>query len=179
MQLNSPVNPETLLTTDRLLLRTWTLADAPFILDLLNTDGWLRFIGDRNIRTLEDAENYLKTVLIKGFETNGFGFWCMQDRESGLPVGMAGFVQREWLPGIDLGFALHPDYTGKGYAFEACEALMKKVNGRQGFETIFAITNRDNERSMLLLKRLGFRFLETILPPNEPETLNLFECKAP
>lgn len=162
-----------LFSTERLLLCQWSETDAPFILELLNTDGWLRYIGNRNITNVADAEHYIRTVLVKGFEDNRFGFWCVIEKQSEKAIGMVGYVQRDWLPGTDLGFALLPDFEGKGYAFEAAKLLVDQ-RSHFGFDELLAVTMKDNERSISLLKRLGFEVTGTVKVPDEDEELNLF-----
>jgi len=156
----------TILTTQRLYLRNFELTDAPFILELLNTPAWLQFIGDRNVKTEEDATAYLANRLIKGYE-NGFGFYVIMLKDKELPIGIAGFVKRAELPHVDIGYALLPAYEGKGYASEAATAVMEYGKNQLGFSTVLAIITADNHRSIRLAEQLGLRFYKEISMNNE------------
>lgn len=153
--------------TERLLLRQPTVDDAGFLLRIVNEPSWLRYIGDRNVHTIEEAKNYLLNGSIKSFETNGFGFGIVILKETGALIGMCGLVKRNFLEDIDIGFAFFPQYTGQGYAFEAADAMMKYAHGPLGINRIAAITTQDNESSIRLLKKLGFQVNKTIVVDGE------------
>lgn len=111
-----------ILTTDRLVLRQFSLSDTAFILELLNSPGWINFIGDRGIRTEKDAEEYLLNGPMKSYQKNGFGLAMIALKESGEGIGMCGLIKRESLADVDIGYALLPAYTGQGYAYEIAAA---------------------------------------------------------
>lgn len=146
------------LHTARLTLRPLAADDAAFVLELLNTPGWLRFIGDRKLRTEADARRYV----IEGPWTlraaEGFGMWRVGLRKGDVPVGLCGLLKRDSLPQPDLGFALLPAHFGNGYAEEASRALMGHGRDALGISRLLAITSPDNESSSRLLERLGFQF---------------------
>ena len=106
---------KTLLETERLRLREFTLSDANFVQQLVNTPSWIQFIGDRNIRTLEASQEYIQNNLQKSYEKNGYGLWLMQLKETSKPIGMCGLVNRQSLENVDIGFALLPTYERNGY----------------------------------------------------------------
>lgn len=160
--------------TNRLLLRQFTHKDAPFILKLLNTPGWLQYIGDSNVKSVEDAENYINNILIKGYATNGFGFWLVGLKDNATAVGMCGLVKREGLDNVDIGFAMLPDYYGKGYAYEAAFATLQYAENFLKLNDIVAICNADNVASGKLLEKLGFSFERMIRLPNIDEDVRLF-----
>ena len=143
-----------ILETERLLLRQPTIDDAEFLLRIVNEPSWLQYIGDRNVHTIEEAKNYLLNGSIKSFETNGFGFAIVIHKESGALIGMCGLVKRDFLEDVDIGFAYFPQYTGKGYAFEAADAMMKFAREHLFINRISAITTQDNESSIKLLKKI-------------------------
>ena len=147
-----------ILTTSRLLLREFTLSDAPFIRKLLNTPGWLQFIGDRGVATNGDAEQYLANGPMKSYVTNGFGLWCVCRIDDGSAVGMCGLLKRETLEHVDLGFAMLPDAHGMGYAREAAAATLAFAYERLGVVKMLAITSQTNARSIHLLEKIGFQF---------------------
>lgn len=163
-----------LASTERLLLRELTPDDAPFIFRLVNTEGWLQFIGDRGVRSVADAENYIANGPGKSYRVNGFGLWCMVEKTSGLAIGMCGLIRREGLEDVDIGFAVLPEYEGKGYVAEAGAATLRLAEKRFGIGRVVAITALNNERSIGLLHKLGFALEKTLFLPNDTEELNLF-----
>ena len=116
-----------LLETERLIIQQFTLADAPFILELLNTTSWIKYIGDRKIRTLEDAEKYLLNGPIKNQETIALGLSLVKTKNENISIGMCGLIKRENLKDADIGFAFLPQYEGKGYAFESASAIITEA----------------------------------------------------
>lgn len=162
------------LTTARLTIRPMTLADAEFILGLLNEPSWLRFIGDRGVRTLEDARSYILTGPTDMYARLGIGLCIVQTRESGEPLGICGLVKRDYLDDIDIGFALLPRYWGQGYAFEAASEVLRDAKERMALRRIVATTRPDNVASQGLLERLGFQFERVIVRPDTGRTLQLY-----
>lgn len=166
-----------ILTTERLLIRELDAeADANFINRLLNSEKFIKYIGDRNVRSLEDARDFIRDRYRKSYEDHGYGLYCVELKDSGTPVGMCGFVRRDTLPGPDIGFSFLPEFEGKGYGFESAEAMMRYGRERLGFSTVLAITTLDNEASGRLLGKIGFAFDKTIETP-EGETLKLFRSE--
>lgn len=163
-----------ILETRRLLITELTVEDAPFIFKLMNDPEWKRFIGDRNIQSLQDAQNYLSERLIPSYENWGFGFYKVADKTTDEPLGISGFVDREELEHVDVGFAFLPEGRKKGYALESTQALLFYANKELNLDTILAIANNDNENSHRLLKKLGFRFQKHVKLYNENEEISLF-----
>ena len=163
--------------TVRLIIRPFTFDDAAFIIELLNTEGWLRFIGNRNVHSREDAENYLLNGPMKSYEQHGFGLSCICLKSTGEKIGMAGLIRRPELPYPDIGFALLPTFEKKGYAFEAAAGIIADARNRYSFEKLSAITNTDNDLSGNLLKKLGFKLEKEIEMNNEVLNLYLLEMK--
>ena len=161
----------TVLETERLILRQLNIDDAEFILTLLNEPAFLRYIGDKKVRSLDDARQYILNGPMASYERHGFGLNCVELRESHTPIGMCGLLKRVELPEPDIGFALLPDFRSQGFAFEAAEAVLRDARDLQ---RILAITSLDNDASINLLERLGFRFEKIVqLSPNG-EQLRLF-----
>jgi RimJ/RimL family protein N-acetyltransferase len=148
--------------TERLLLQEFTIGNARFILKLLNTPAWLKNIGDKNIHSVKEAQNYLENTIIKSYKENGFGMWLILLKESKIPIGMCGLVNRETLDDIDIGFALLPDYTNLGYGYESANATFTYTREVLGIEKIVAITASHNIPSIKLLEKLGLQFEKTI-----------------
>jgi RimJ/RimL family protein N-acetyltransferase len=158
----------TVLETDRLVVSRLSAADAPFILVLLNQPSFIRFIGDKGVRTLEDAVRYLENGPLASYERFGFGLYRVA-LKNGTPIGMCGLLQRDTLPDADIGFAFLPEYWSAGYAFEAAEAVMNYGHSI-GLGRIVAITSLDNDASINLLGKIGMKFEGTIkLAEDQPE----------
>lgn len=162
----------TVLDTERLVLRKLDVSDADFIVELLNTPGWLQFIGDRNVKTAADAEWYILNGPVKSYNTNGFGLYAVSLKD-GRPIGMCGLIKRDTLEHIDIGFAFLPAHSGKGYAYEAAIATLDYARKDLGLDTIVAITTQDNVQSINLLKKIGLRFERLIQMPGDDEVLML------
>lgn len=160
--------------TERLLLREFTKEDAPFIVTLLNTPTFLKFIGDKKVRTLTEAENYLSTGPIKSYAENGFGLWLFCLKENKKNIGMCGLIKRDTLEDIDIGYAMLPEYENKGYAFEICNATMNYGKTTLGLSRIIAITTKENIRSTHLLNKIGLHFEKTVSLGEGKEELMLF-----
>jgi RimJ/RimL family protein N-acetyltransferase len=145
------------LATPRLVIRPFTLADAPFIV-LLNTEGWLRFIGDRGVRSIEDAQRYLRDGPIAMQAARGHGLWAVQRRADGVLLGMCGLIKRDALPDVDIGYAFLPAHEGRGYAREAAQATLTHGFETLGLPRIVAIMDPNNARSARLAESIGMRF---------------------
>lgn len=158
--------------TGRLLLRRLADDDAPFVLRLVNEPAFLRFIGDRGVRDLDDARRYIADGPVAGYARDGHGLMRVVRKADGAALGMCGVLKRDALPDPDLGFAFFPEYWSQGYALESAQAVMRHARDTLGLGRIVAITTRDNEASIRLLGKLGFRF-ERLLPMGD-EQLRLF-----
>ena len=151
-----------ILRTPRLLLREFESGDMHFILRLLNSPGWLAFIGDRNVHTAEDAHDYLANGPQKSYAQNGFGLWAVEETASGELTGMCGLIRRDTLEDVDIGFAFLPEYEGKGFAFEAASATLVFAKSTLQLPRVVAITVPGNRRSIRLLEKTGMRFEKMI-----------------
>lgn len=150
------------LQTDRLHLCHLSTSDAPFIVELLNTPSWLAFIGDRGVKTLDDARDYILNGPIASYNRFGFGLYLVKLAENQVPIGLCGLLKRETLEDIDIGFAFMPDYTRQGYGYEAASAVMTYARETLNLKRIVAITAPANQSSINLLERLGLRYETTI-----------------
>jgi [ribosomal protein S5]-alanine N-acetyltransferase len=163
----------TIAETPRLVVRHAVVADAPFMYDLLNSPGWLQFIGNRNINTLDDALAYLEERVMPGYSTNGFGLNTVTLID-GTPVGLCGLLKRDALPNPDIGFAFLPQYSGKGYGYESASAVLAHATNTLRIKKVLAITDQNNTNSIGLLQKLGFAFDKLVQMPGETVELNLF-----
>ena len=163
-----------LLETERLIIQQFTLSDAPFILELLNTTSWIKYIGDRKIKTQEDAEKYLLNGPIKNQNSIPFGLSLVKTKNENVSIGMCGLVKRENLKDADIGFAFLPQYEGKGYAFESASAIITEAKKNPVFNRIIAITVAYNHNSIKLLEKLGMTLEGNIYMKDDAEELMLF-----
>jgi RimJ/RimL family protein N-acetyltransferase len=146
------------LETERLQLRELTFDDAPFVLTLLNDPSFLQYIGDKNVRNLKDARQYLLNGPMASYARNGFGLYLVELKDPQTPLGICGLLKREDLPDADIGFAFLPEYWGKGLALESASAVMNDARERLGLKRVLAIVMPDNHASIKLLEKLGMRY---------------------
>ncbi|MCR8844964.1 GNAT family N-acetyltransferase [Paenibacillus sp. SC116] len=160
--------------TDRLILRRLTSEDADFIYKLLNNPSWLQFIGDKGVRTLDDARDYILKGPVAMYEQLGFGMYLTQLKEEGTPIGICGLIKRDWLKEADVGYAFLPEFWGNGYAYEASSAVIAHGKNVIGLKCILGITSMDNERSIRLLEKLGMQGEGTVQSPGSDEELKKY-----
>lgn len=163
-----------ILETKRLVLRHMSADDAAFMLTLLNDPSWLRYIGDRKVRNLDDARHYILNGAVENYARLGFGFYLVELKESGTAIGMCGLAKRDYLDHADIGFALMPQYCGKGYAYEAAVAVVDYAQQELGLQRLLATTRVDNLSSIKLLEKIGMHFEKVILHPDGDRELKLF-----
>jgi len=171
-----------ILETERLILREIVESDAEFIFALLNQPSFIKYIGDRNVRTIEQAREFIENRYRQSYREHGFGLYAVE-LKSEIPnpksqIGICGFVKRDSLPDADIGFAFLPQFCGKGYALESANAVMKYGRDVLGLARVLAITSQDNESSGRLLEKIGFKFESLIKMPPDTEELKLFSSDA-
>lgn len=160
------------LETDRLVLRWLRADDAAFIRGLLNEPAFLEFIGDRGVRSLEDARDYIREGPSKSYAANGFGLNLVLRKSDGAALGICGLLKREELEDVDLGFALCEANWGRGYAFEAARAVLAHARNHLGLGRVVAISAPGNAASIRLLEKLGMRFEKMVrLCDDEPAVM--------
>ena len=148
--------------TERLYIRQFNIHDTEFIVRLLNEESFIRNIADKNVRTDADAINYLNSGPISSYEVHGFGLNLVLLKKTDIPIGMCGLVKRKELDHPDIGYALLPEFCGKGYAKEAATSVLKEEMEAHSLNTVLAITFTDNLSSNNLLKKLGFSLKGTV-----------------
>jgi ribosomal-protein-alanine N-acetyltransferase len=163
-----------LFQSPNLYLRRFTVDDAEFIFELLNTPAWKQFIGDRNINTQEDAVNYIINGPYVLYKKYNYGPWQVSLKQDSQPIGMCGLFKRDYLDQPDLGFAFLPGFEGRGFAYEACMATIQYVNDTYQLDKLYATTIDFNVRSRRLLERCGFLQSGVITPPGD-DTLLLYK----
>jgi RimJ/RimL family protein N-acetyltransferase len=166
----------TVLETARLALREFDARDAEFVLRLVNEPSFLRYIGDRGVRTPDDARKYIADGPVAGYARDGHGLMRVERKSDGASLGMCGLLKRDALPEPDIGFSFFPEYWSQGYALEAASAVMRHARDTLAIGRILAITTRDNASSMRLLDKLGFRFERMIALGTEE--LRLFASES-
>jgi ribosomal-protein-alanine N-acetyltransferase len=163
--------------TERLIIRPMSLEDADLILELYNMPNFIKFIGNRNIRNLEDAENYIQSKFLPQFDKLGFGNYLIVLKEGNQKIGGVGIFEREGLDIVDIGFSVLEKFEGKGYMFEAAQKVKSIGMNDFGLKKVSAITTKDNISSQKLIERLGLRFQKYVTLPNEVEELMYYETE--
>ena len=163
--------------TERLILQPTLEEDAAFILELLNTPKWLKYIGERNVKTIEAAKDYIVQKMKPQLIKIGYGNYTLIRKSDHAKVGTCGLYDRDGLEGLDIGFAFLPEFEKKGYAFEAADKLKNVAFNEFGITRISAITAKDNFASQKLLEKLGLVLLGTTTIPNDDEELFLYRIE--
>ena len=156
-----------ILETEHLSLLEFTSKDALFIIELLNSEGWLKYIGQRNVKTEEDAIRYLENGPIKSYAENGFGLYRVALKEGQESIGMCGIIKRADLEHPDIGFAFLPQFTGKGYALEIAQATVDYAMKILKMKELLGITTIDNTRSIKLLECIGLKYDRNVVMNGE------------
>lgn len=142
------------ISTNRLLLDILTLEDYQFIIQLLNTKGWIEFIGDRNVHSKDEAIAYINKIL----DSPTINYWVVRIKGENLPIGIVSFLKRDYLENFDIGFAFLPEFTGNGYAYEAVKEILSVLSTNPEYAPILATTIPGNINSIKLLIKLGLHF---------------------
>lgn len=164
--------------TERLIIKPTSESDSEFIFELLNTPKWLKYIGDRNIKTVKNAKDYIKEKMIPQLERLGYSNYTLIRKQDNQKIGTCGLCDREGLDGIDIGFAFLPEYEKKGFAFESSNKLKEVAFSEFDIKTISAITTKDNTSSQKLLEKLGLKFIGTKKIPNDDKELLLYKIET-
>lgn len=175
---NESVEPTNTIETERLILKLTSNDDAEFIFELLNTPKWLKFIGDRNIRSIEDAVAYIENRIRPQQVKNGYGNYTVIRKKDGAKIGSCGLYDRQGIEGINLGFALLPSFEKQGYGFECANAILDTAINKFELEQVSAITLKENTSSQNLLKKLGLKYVRNVVLPTDEEELMLFQLKV-
>lgn len=155
---------EDFLKTDRLSLAPLHPQDAAFILELVNTQGWLAFIGDRNVHNLKDAQNYVQRIM----QNPNVTYWIVTQSDAHCPIGIITYIKRDYLAHHDIGFAFLPQFAKNGYAYEAAKAVLGQLESQNGKQTVLATTKTENTNSIKLLEKLGLFYDHTIEMDGQP-----------
>ena len=160
--------------TPRLLLRRITLDDADLMLAIWNDPAFVQHVGDRGIRTIEQAQQALGDGALMLYETYGYGPYCMVRKDDAQRIGICGLFRRENLLHPDIGFAVLPKFCGAGFALEAARAVVQHAREDLGIKTLAAIVSPANEASVSLIEKLGLIFQRGITMPGEQEEISLY-----
>ena len=155
--------------TQRLLIRPVVEEDADFVLELLNTPKFLQLIGDREVRTKEQAEEYIRKKMLPQLYRRGFGNYAVIRKTDGVLLGTCGLHDREGLEGVDIGFAFLPQHERQGFAYESAARLKQAALEDFGIKQILGVTSKENLASQKLLEKLGLKFERIINLPNMEE----------
>lgn len=162
------------LETERLVLRRFSPADAPFIFDLVNQPSFIQNIGDRGVRTLSDAEGYIENGPVASYARNGFGLWRVELKKSGESIGMCGLIKREALEDVDVGYAFLPQFWGQGYGIESVKGTLEFAKNIVRLKRVVAIVDPENQGSIRVLEKAGFRYEKMIRLSADDIELKLF-----
>lgn len=165
---------EVILETDRLCLRKLVDGDAAFILELVNDPDWLTHIGDRGVRTLSDASEFIAEGPLASYSSYGYGLWLVELKEASTPIGLCGVLKRKHLAHPDLGYALLPQFRGQGFAIESCRGVLDYARSKLAISEVLAIVSPGNARSIGLLEKLCFAQAGTATMPGQNEEVLLF-----
>jgi len=160
--------------TERLLIKPTSVRDAEFIYQLMNTPKFIKYVGDRKIKSIEEAENYIQLKMLPQLNDLGYSNYSLIRKSDDSKIGTCGLYDRDGMDGIDIGFALLPEYGGLGYAYESANRLKKAAFEEFEIEEIKAITSKENISSQRLLEKLGLEMTGTIKLPNEDDELLLY-----
>jgi RimJ/RimL family protein N-acetyltransferase len=163
-----------ILRTNRLILEHATCADVDFIFELVNTPKWINYIGDKDIKTKDNALLYIENSLMNSYVNNGFGLYKMTLIENKTAIGLCGFMTRDYLEHADIGYAILPNYENKGYTTEAAIATLTFGKEELKMKTILAITTADNTSSRRLLDKIGLLEIDKITPDGSNEELLMY-----
>ena len=167
-----------MLETQRLTINELNPGDAAFVLELLNDSAFIQHIGDRNVRTLEQALAYLGEKVIPSYKRYGFGMYAVRLKQGDATVGMCGLVKRESLVDIDIGYGFLAAARGQGYALESALAIKLWAVETLGMERLVAIVSPDNQPSVTLLEKLGMSFESMIRLVEGDEDICLYAWNA-
>ena len=162
------------LETSRLRLRRLSVDDADFILKLLNEPSFIENIGDRGVRTIEDARAYVLNGPVASYEKHGFGLWMVEAKQSGARIGICGLLKREVLEDVDIGYALLPEFWSRGYALESASAVLSYARDALGLKRVLAVVSPDNQSSIRLLEKIGFEFEKMVSLSENAAEIKLF-----
>jgi ribosomal-protein-alanine N-acetyltransferase len=166
-----------ILETERLILKPTQPEDASFILELLNSPKWVEHIGDRNVHSIAEAEQYIQERMLPQLDRLGYSNNTVILKKTGVKMGVCGIYHREGVEGVDIGFAFLPDFEKKGYAYESATILILTALTQYGISQLNAMTTHTNIESQKLLEKLGFQYVENIFIPNDEEELRRYELK--
>ncbi|MEJ1965853.1 MAG: GNAT family N-acetyltransferase [Gammaproteobacteria bacterium] len=156
--------------TQRLVVRRLTPDDAAFILRLVNEPSFLQNIGDRGVRSLDDARAYIANGPQASYEKHGFGLFHVALKDTGAAIGMCGLLRRDWLDGVDVGFAFLPEFWGKGYAYESSAGVIEWGRASLGITRVLGITKPENVGSIRVLEKLGLKYAGRVTSPEGLES---------
>jgi RimJ/RimL family protein N-acetyltransferase len=160
--------------TERLIFSEFTYDDVAFIVRITNTEGWLKYIGDRNTKTEEGAIEYLNKGPISSYAKTGYGLWKVSLKTTNEPIGICGVFNRNIFEHPDIGYAILPEHEGKGYASEATIGTVNYAVNDLGLPNLVGIVDLDNYRSIALLEKIGMSYRKNIVLPGETTELKLY-----
>lgn len=141
--------------TARLRIREIAVEDVPQLYELYEDASITQYM-EPLFEEPEQEMIYTKEYIKNVYGFYGYGMWVLESKESGRIIGRAGLEYKEGFEGLELGFMLGVDYQHKGYAFEACSAVLAYGMKELGQRTYCSFVNENNKASIHLCERLGF-----------------------
>ena len=163
--------------SERLIIRPTLEQDAELIYQLMNSPKFIKYVGDRQLYSIKDAEKYIQDKMLPQLHSLGYSNYSLINKKNGAKIGICGLYDREGLDGIDIGFGILPEYEGLGYAFESSSRIIKAGFEELEISEIKAITNKENISSQCLLVKLGFNLEGKIMLANENDELLLYKIE--
>lgn len=163
-----------LFQTERLRIRKHILSDALFIFELLNSRGWIENIGERNVKSIEDAETYLNDKIISEYESIGYSMYAIELLSTGKIIGQCGVMKRPYLEHPDIGYALLEPHWNKAYASEACRGLVVFAKEVLQIEKLMGFVDKNNKASARILEKVGMQFVKDFYLENDDTKLSLY-----
>jgi RimJ/RimL family protein N-acetyltransferase len=165
--------------TERLILKPTSENDSKFLFDLLNAPNWIKYIGDRNIKSIHDAKVYINIKITPQFKRHGYSVYTLIKKNDKVKIGTCGLYDRDGVEGFDLGFAMLPKYENMGYGFESAKKLINICFKEFSLDILNAITTKDNISSIKLIEKLGFKFSRIAKLPYDEKEFQLYKIKNP
>lgn len=163
-----------ILETNRLTLHQVITGDAEFILTLLNDPSYIQNIGDRGVRTLDNARDFIQRKMVASYMEHGFGLYVVRLKDEKTPIGICGLIKRDMLDDVDIGYAFLPRYWSKGYAIESALAVKEFAVNKIGLTRLVGITDPENLGSIRVLVKLGMKFEKMIKLSTDDIDLGLY-----
>ena len=167
--------------TEHLLLQRWRRDHAAGLADVNASPEVMRFLNGGTPLTRVESTMVSDRVL-RHWDDYRFGLWAVVEKEPGRMVGFAGICHPLWFPawakGVEVGWRLHVDAWGRGYATEAGREALRAGFEERGLKEIVAFVHPDNHRSAAVAERLGMKHEDRVPHPDRPHDLDVYIARS-